>query len=318
MKMKKESKTIVSESLQEFEEPQVALFENMFSIQVFKKISLKDFLMGQKYKTPVEIYRRDSRDTNQRRIIKNTIACVTPSSNANYRDEPYFKECKNAHTGLICIDIDAKDNEGFDLDKAKHIIGEECPSLYYAGLSIGGEGIFLIFRISNPELHREHFNALVYYLKERFNLNVDRAVQSPVHLRVASYDENPYYNPNPTQFKLVMEIRSSPMPIKRSPETREQVENAVLFIKRCRIDITNKYYNWFKIGSALAHEFGEEGRKWFHIVSSMHNGYNKNECDFEYDKCLRYKKGKVKIATFFYFCKSHGVKYWQYQMNRQF
>jgi hypothetical protein len=32
----------------------------------------------------------------------------------------------------------------------------------YARLSLGGEGIFLLFRISNPMFHKQHFNALAH------------------------------------------------------------------------------------------------------------------------------------------------------------
>jgi len=303
-KMKKKMKEIVSESLQEFKEPKVSLFENCYMTSPINRIPITDFLLTDKYKNQVETYRK-SRDPRVRDKIKQNLECITPSGAFGIRQECYLA----THSGLICVDVDSKHNQEIDLKMSKDLIGKKNPSLYYAGLSIGGEGIFLIFRISNPELHKQHFHALAYYLKDRFNLNVDRAVQNPVSLRIASYDSHPYYNPNPEMFKLVMDIQNSPMPIVQKPETRESVKNAISIIKRNRIDITNGYGNWFKIGSALAYEFGEEGREWFHTVSAMYKSYNKCECDFQYDKCLRYKKGNVKIGTFFYYCRQYGIKY---------
>lgn len=314
--MKKKIETISSESLAEFNVPMVALFENCYSSSSIDEVPITEFLFTKKYKTPVETYRA-SRDSRVRDKIKLNLECITPSSTCRYRREDYFNQIpiSKVHTGLICIDIDSQHNPDVDLDASKHIIGRCCPTLYYAGLSVGGEGIFLLFRISDMQLHKQHFNALVYYLKAKFNLNADRAVQNPVSLRIASYDENPYYNPNPSIYKHTMDIQNSPMPIRRTEsekqETRENIKNVISSIKTYRIDITEKYHNWFKIGAALAHGFGEEGREWFHEVSKFHHEYDKCICDFEYDKCLKYKKGKVKIGTFFHYCKMHGIEYWK-------
>ena len=104
------------------------------------------------------------------------------------------------------------------------------------------------------------------------------------------------------------------MPIRtasKQQETREHVKNAILIIQARKIDITNGYHNWFKIGRALAHEFGEEGRAWFHTVSYPHENYNECECNFQYDKCLKYEKENVKIASFFYYCKQYDIEYWK-------
>ena len=212
----------------EFEEPMVSLFESWCTLGYLGRIPITEFLMTQKYKEQVEDYRK-SRDSKQRDKIKYSIESITPSSICKYGQESYFNEYSitNVHTNLICVDIDSKDNQNINLLEAKHIIGQYCPSLYYGGLSIGGEGIFLIFRISNPYFHNQHFNALMYYLKEGFRLNVDRTVKSPVSLRMASYDDNPYYNPNPIPFVYIKEIRSNLISTSRENETREHVENAI-------------------------------------------------------------------------------------------
>ena len=46
--------------------------------------------------------------------------CVTPSGTFKERRE----SCIIKHTGLLCIDIDAKDNPIIDLEKSKEIIGK--------------------------------------------------------------------------------------------------------------------------------------------------------------------------------------------------
>lgn len=307
-KIKIQKKMKATESFPPFEEPIVSLFENIYSTEPIQEISLSKFLHTRKFKEQVEDYRK-STDEKLRKKIKGNLMCITPSGIFSQRQELGLIK----HTGLLCIDIDFKDNPKWDLNKAKHIIGEHCPSLYYGGLSLSGKGIFLIFRISNPEYHKQHFEALAYLMSEKFDLQVDKGVKSPVSLRVASYDENPYYNPTPVTFPNTMETdKKSGQVIRTVAEKNqicERVKKAVSIIQAKKIDITRQYQNWFRIGCALAHEFGEEGRYWFHKISRVYNHYNEPDCDLQYNKCLKYsKEDGVTIRTFFYLCKSFGIE----------
>ena len=287
----------------------VSLFENVFSKESHRKVSLEKFLFSKRYKDEIEEYRR-CKDKKLRDKVKKSLPCITPSGTFTERKETRISN----HTGLICIDIDSKDNEEIDLDKSKHIIGEDCPSLYYAGLSIGGEGIFLIFRISEPLYHTQHFNALVNYLEKRFELNVDKHVKSMGSLRVISYDENPYYNPHPAPFEHIMGTEDRIGYVSRTIAEKDaitkKVQRAVKIIMEKDIDITNGYENWFKIGCALAYEFGEDGREWFQIISSHYEEYYHSDCDSQYSRCLKYRdESKITIATFFHYCKMYGIRY---------
>lgn len=292
-----------------FEEPIVSLFENIYSKEPIQEISLNKFLHTSMFKEQVENYRK-STDEKSRKKIKGNLQCVTPSGTFRQRQELSLIK----HSGLLCIDIDFKDNPKTDMNKAKHIIGEHCPSLYYGGLSLSGKGMFLIFRISTPEYHKQHFEALAYLMSQKFSLQVDKSVKSPVNLRVASYDPNPYYNPNPVPFPHIMETDKKSSQIIRTVAEKNQicesVKKAVSIIQAKKIDITKQYQNWFRIGCALAHEFGEEGRYWFHQISRVYEKYNESDCDLQYNKCLKYsRKDGIKIATFFYLCQCFGIQY---------
>lgn len=291
------------------EEPRVSLFENVFSTEPVQTIRMEKFLLSSKFKEEVENY-RINKDEKLRKKIKENLMCITPSGTFGRRRESDILK----HTGLLCIDIDSKDNPNIDLRKSKQIIGLHCRSLYYAGLSLSGEGIFLIFRISNPESHKQHFEALAQLLDKKFDLKVDKSVKSPVSLRVASYDENPYYNDDPIPFEYAMDVNIKSgqqiRTISQKNEIRKNVEKAISIIKTNRIDITDQYANWFRIGCAFAHEFGEEGRFWFHMISRMYRNYNEGDCDIQYARCLKYKKEDgTKIGTFFFLCNSFGIKY---------
>lgn len=97
--------------------------------------------------------------------------------------------------------------------------------------------------------------------------------------------------------------------VKRNDVANAQGLYAVHFIQAKRIDITNQYKDWFRIGCALAHEFGEEGRHWFHLISRVYEEYNEGDCDIQYSKCLKYRKDNgITIGTFFFICKSFKIE----------
>lgn len=305
-----------------FEEPKVSLFENWFSETHTKEIMITRFLFPpKKYKEQIDAYRLCF-DIEKRKKIKQSLCCITPSGIFPQRKQVSF----TTNSKLICIDLDSKDNSGFDLDKAKHIIGQHFPSLYYAGLSVGGVGIFMLFRISNPEYHRRHFEALEYRLNKKFGLIVDTVVKSPISMRVISYDENPYFNPNPVPFEHLMDASENKSAgiartVTEKNDIQEKVKRAVTIIWENKIDITNRYEHWFKIGCALAHEFGEDGRQFYTMVSRMCEKFGEGDCDYQYSVCLKYKKETgATIATFFYYCNMYGIRYWdkRIDVNRKY
>lgn len=61
------------------------------------------------------------------------------------------------HSGLICIDIDKKDNPDLtNFDRIKELI-REIPYVAYCGHSVGGDGYFAIIPISNPGMPQRAF-----------------------------------------------------------------------------------------------------------------------------------------------------------------
>lgn len=78
-------------------------------------------------------------------------------------------------------------------------------------------------------------------------------------------------------------------------------------IEASGIDITSDYTDWFRIGTAIASTYGEQGREYFHIISKFHNSYTIMECDKKYDQCLRDANPSITIGTIFHLAKQHGI-----------
>lgn len=91
-------------------------------------------------------------------------------------------------------------------------------------------------------------------------------------------------------------------------DTTTRVESLIAQLKASNTDITSGYTEWLKVGFAIASEFGETGRRYFHDISSLYSGYDATECDKKYDECLKSDSGRTNIATLFYLAELQGIK----------
>lgn len=237
---------------------------------------------------------------DQRAEIKQLIPVVTISGT--------FKDTvKNAnlltHSGLICIDFDAVENVG----ELKQELSKD-PYTFAALLSASGNGLAAIVRIE-PEKHLEAFNGLKTYYFRNYGQLIDASCKNVSRLRFLSVDPALFTNPSSKVFK---EYTKAP--------TKQKVVNTVLTgnefeelldrICRGSYDLTEGVYqNYLTIGFALAAEFGEKGREYFHAVAAQNIKYDPAKADKQFTYCLRDTgQNKVGIATFYYYAKQAGVE----------
>ncbi len=99
---------------------------------------------------------------------------------------------------------------------------------------------------------------------------------------------------------------------KFSKEYNKQViEGIIAQVQEHRIDITHGYDDWLRIGFVIARNFGEEGRSYFHDISSIYHEYDSNECDLQYQKCLDSERqsgaGGVNFGFLIHICQQYGL-----------
>ena len=80
-------------------------------------------------------------------------------------------------------------------------------------------------------------------------------------------------------------------------------------IEVSRTDITDGYKNWFAVGCALAKEFGQSGREYFHRASQFHPNYRNDKTDRQFSDCLRMKSNRYTLGTFFEIARRNGFEY---------
>lgn len=282
----------------------VSVFRNYTDSRPCREVDLADFLFASTYRKQVEAIRACP-DKVERRVLKMRLPAITPSG-------VFSKRCNNGlirYTGIICIDIDGDQNLDIgDWETVKSSV-VDLPGLLYAGLSAGGNGMFLLFRVAYPDRHTEHFAALAFELQGR-GVVVDAGCRDIARLRGASYDPQPYYNPNAEVFTRMLTpesiMRYVPPSPSESDRTALRVRKLVDMIEQTGTDITDFYDEWYAIGRALAAEFGESGRGWYHAISAQSSKYRPKECDRQYDRCLR-TCSRTGIGTFFGICKNYGL-----------
>lgn len=264
-------------------------------------VSLRQFLFSTKHIAEIE-HLRSVEDADERKRLKGLLPAATISGVFSKRGEEGLLN----HSGLLCIDLDSKDNPGMEANQTKQRLAE-FQEIAYIGLSVGGKGLFCIVPIAYPERHKEHYRALEDDFKG-LGLITDSACKDICRMRVVSYDPNPYLNEQAAAYTFTKRQPTAPIwhfPYNDSEETVRKVYDLCARIKAVGADITEGYLNWFEVGAALA-SLGEDGREAFHIVSSQNAAYDYNDTQKKFDNLLRTVQG-YSVGTFFHIVQKYGV-----------
>lgn len=230
------------------------------------------------------------------------------------------------YNGLICLDFDGQDNT-MSAEDMKSIVGGWSNTLY-AGLSVGGKGIFVIIptNLDDHTWHGEMCDILGRTIEQQ-GLRYDKSCKDITRLRFLSYDANPYINIGCEVFdaKRIRSIIANRKTEQLSRPTRpvftgntangttlstvDKIEKYVQQIELCRIDLTADYAEWVAIGFAFATELGSNGEDFFSRISRISPKFKSDEdCLQKYLNLVRTNAGKYTIKTFFHLCHQNGIK----------
>lgn len=125
--------------------------------------------------------------------LKRRVWGITPSSiQIGGRGKAFHQ----MHTRYISFDIDGL---GDVLETTFQIICR-IPFVAYCGRSVSGNGLWGLIRISDPEKHSEHFDAMSRAFEGIGIKKIDPAPRNVASLRFLPYDENAYINENALVF----------------------------------------------------------------------------------------------------------------------
>ena len=270
------------------------------------RMPLGTFLFCKEYKDDIlrlrAVFDKETRNALKRSLPQATISGVFSPTRA--------KNNLSQHSGLICVDIDAKDNPDIlDWETLKQDLSV-LPQIAYCALSVSGKGLFLVIPLRYPEKHLQQFRQLQIDFR-KMGIMIDSACSDITRLRCLSYDEHPIINENATLYEgvYVEKPKHKSFPtcfIYEGENTSAEVAVYCRKIQQCGIDITASYGDWLKVGCALA-TLGESGRSLFHICSRQNAKYNAAKTDKMFTDLLRRNYQQVNIGTFFWMCKQYGI-----------
>jgi hypothetical protein len=269
-------------------------------------VSLLAWLTSDKHRDKVEQI-RTLQDEMLQKEIKKTLPAITPSGRFSLRNTQHLV----GHSGFLAFDIDFQDNRHIvNFNDLKQQISH-ISSVAYCGLSVRGHGFWGLVPVpaSTPQEHKKRFEALAKDF-EGFGIILDKSGSDVCRLRIYSWDPDAYFNHQAQIYTKTLQV-TRPSETHRRPEAsdaRERVEAVIAKIKENQVDITESYDNWLRIGAALANEFGESGRGYFHAVSQFHPDYSPGNVDKKFDTCVKDRMSRISIGTFFHIAEDHGIR----------
>ena len=290
----------------------MSIFQNQISVyngvtdNIGTTTSLGNFLFCKEYKGEI-LKLRTIANKDERNVIKRTLPQATISG---VFSPTRAKNNLSQHSGLICVDIDAKDNpEIKDWERLKQDLSM-LPQIAYCALSVSSKGVFVIIPLRYPQKHLLQFRQLQMDFS-KMGIVIDQACSDITRLRCLSYDEHPIINEDATLYEGVYVEKPKyhsfhPYLIYKGENTLAEVAACCRKINERGIDITTSYDDWLKVGCALA-TLGENGRTLFHICSQQNAKYNVAKTDKIFTDLLRRNYQQVNIGTFFWMCKQHGI-----------
>lgn len=255
--------------------------------------NLKEFLFTKKYQKLVESIRSEATPENRHKKKDDIIEEIPGVTVSGLFTERNVKSVSK-RSGLMCLDIDLKDNRDI-IEQVPEIV-QKLGYVLFMAKSCSGDGYYVICKVSNPEKHEQHFDALCRDFAA-LGIQLDEKCSDISRLRLASYDEAPYYNPNAYTYCSVYEERAEKKAIVSSSkrqynsthggrDTLAELDRKIETLQKQGSTFADAYGDWRDLGMSLMTLGEPQGREYFHKLSALSGKYNPSECDHQYDELL--------------------------------
>ena len=289
-----------------FLDAKVSVFKNVKSITPLKTITFREWIFCQDKDLIEKVEKiRAEKCSEKRNLLKKQIKCITGSGViTNTRSEANLKE----HNSYIFIDIDYKQNLHLkdEFYKLKEKVFEKIDTVCYAGLSVSGEGYYLIIKIEKPERHKEYFEFIKEWIKYGEDINIDESCKDVARLRLFSVDDNPYINEKATVLRESF-LREVKKPSTKVQHSNTDIDKLVKKIEASGVSIAPEYDQYKKLAIVFANELGENGRDYFHRVCLLDSKYNSKDCNKIFDDMLKRNYTDCTLGTLIYYMKHYNV-----------
>ena len=234
------------------------------------------------------------------------------------------------YSHIYMTDIDLTDNPQYEgnLEQLKKDVNS-IPYVFYSMASVGGKGLLaLIYFGRGKEQYEKQFNAIYQVFAYR-DIIIDTQCKDLSRGKYLSYDDSPYFNAEARIFNDMTDIKpneqralkSAGNGLKSNPTQTDTDEDVPTIIKRLevytqeaernKVNLLGLEESWWKSAFGLAKTLGEQGRAYFHRLSSLdEQKYNKAENDRMYDRAIAdCEKYGFTIKYLFWVFKNNGINF---------
>jgi predicted P-loop ATPase len=228
------------------------------------------------------------------RTQKELTTCVTASGSFKQRAANKLLE----HSGLICLDIDAKDQIAeVDIERIKR-----NEYVYSVHRSLSGNGYAVFIKIDGTR-HLDAFLSLENYFMVQFSIVLDKSCKDTSRLRFVSYDPDIYINKKSKQFKTYLKKKDKPKP--KPVVIKTDFDEMV--VKAAPMNLFDNYEDYIRLAFALTQEFSESGRNYFHSLCQASPKYSHRQAERDYNIALQRSGTGVSIASVYYIFRQAGI-----------
>lgn len=283
------------------EQNKVSFFRNIKSVEVINNLPLLQLCTTNDFEDTIKLLRQFEKGSQQYTEIKENLLCFTPSISCTQRGAEYM----TSHSGYVCLDFDNVD----DPEQLKNEL-KKLAFVSFCALSCSGQGVYAMVRIDKPNLHVQHYEALILYFN-KLGMNPDTSCKNIARLRIVSYDPNYYYNERATVWSDVVLPQpkiNNPLPCKyHNTNINESAIYTIRdYVVASGIDITSGRNYWLGIGAFIAQTLGHStGKSVFRDISQYHPRFNDKDFDKAYASACEFSS--TNIGVLLNACKRAGL-----------
>lgn len=291
------------------------------------------------YKTQVDILRKylADGDTEYYDRGKKNLPAVTFSASFNQKRN---RSSISIYNQLLVLDFDKLSKELME-DLKSHFRKDSYVWSFWESPS--GSGLKGLISLDFPSdfpvddinfKHTYAFRKIFTYLKEKYDIELDKSGSDVTRLCFFSYDPHLFVRNESIPFRIEYDeaeaavvkasVRSETYSYaakptqnqkfnaagKNSQLNRTEIQSIIRYLSKKGLSITGNFHHWYQIAYALANTFTYElGMKYFIALSKLDgNKFNEGACRNMIDYCYANSMGNFTFASVIYFAKQVGYK----------
>lgn len=207
--------------------------------------------------------------------------------------------CRVSWSGLVALDIDKVAN----VEAVRKQI-EAMPFVWAMSLSVSGDGLFAIVRITDAEgQFKGHLKALYSHFA-RQGIALDSSCKNPNRVRYISYDQHAYINEDA---EVWTEVENEQIYTPQAPQSlnpTKDLDRLIAHVISRGIDLTQGRTAWMQIGSVI-NNYYSDAENMFVAMSQFHPAFKEAECRDTFRRfCSKQTRNK---GVLFNIARANGV-----------